>query len=220
MSFCSKFPFITVREPEQNFTNGSPSNSPASKTRRLQQDGQLTLPSVGLMLMYSQRATRNADKLLSSIQEDSNWERVNVPKEVSEGDEVYFKASDSDGPLLAVKKFSPFTGIRLMLNVNESMEQVESFYTSITKKAPLAYNKIEEGLRYRTFPLSSSLELKLVSHPSLKSHALKNVSLCFAMNNVDNICSEFPGGVRNIGDGHWQVKDPEGNSVILYSLSK
>ena len=221
VSYCSTFPFIMVREPVQNITNGSPTNSPASKTRRLAKDGEVSVPSVGLMLMYSHRATKNAGRLLDLVQEDpASWEKMEMPREISEGDEVYFKASTYEGPLLAVKKFSPFSGIRIMLHVNKNMEEVERFYTLITGKTPLAYNKIEEGLSYRTFPLSSTLELKLVSHPALKSHPLKSVSLCFMMNDVNKMCSEIPGGVRNIGEGHWQVKDPEGNSVILYSLLK
>lgn len=217
----SVFPFVCVREPEHKFTNGgSPSNSPASKTRRIDDHG-LTSPAVGIMLMFTQRAQKNSDRCLDVVKSSStDWEEVKVPQAISEGDEVYFKTANVDGPLFAVKRLSPCPGVRILLYVNNNMDEMEKFYTLITGKTPLAYNKIEEGLSYRKFPLSDKLELELVLHPSLKSHTVKNTALCFMMNGVNKMCSEIPGGVRNIGEGHWQVKDPQGNAVILYSLLK
>lgn len=221
VSHQSVFPFLCVREPEHKFSNGeSPTNSPASKTRRVENGG-LTMPAVGMMLMYTQRAQRNSARCLNTVKSSSmEWEEVKVPPAVSEPDEVYFKAANIDGPLFAVKKLSPCPGVRIILFVNKDMDEVERFYTLITGKTSLAYNKIEEGLSYRKFPLSDKLELQLVSHPSLKSQPVKNTALCFMMNDVNKMCSEIPGGVRNIGEGHWQVKDPEGNVLILYSLLK
>ena len=221
VSHQSVFPFVCVREPEHKFTNGgSPTNSPASKTRRID-NGSQTSPAVGMMLMFTQRAQKNSERCLNVVKSSStDWEKVKVPQAISEGDEVFFKAASIDGPLFAVKKLSPRPGVRILLFVNTDMDEMEKFYTFITGKTSLAYNKIEEGLSYRKFPLSDKLELQLVSHPSLKSHTVKNTALCFMMDDVNQMCSEIPGGVRNIGEGHWQVKDPEGNAVILYSLLK
>jgi len=221
ISHRSIFPFLCVREPEHKFTNGaSPTNSPASKTRRMD-NGSLTSPALGVMLMFTQRAQKNSESCLNVVKGNSrDWEQVNMPQAISDGDEVYFKAANNDGPLFAVKKLSPCPGVRILIFVNKDMDEVERFYTLITGKTPMAYNKIEEGLTKRTFPLSNKLELQLISHPSLKSQPVKNTALCFMMNDVNKMCSEIPGGVRNIGEGHWQVKDPEGNAVILYSLLK
>lgn len=221
VSHQSVFPFLCIREPEHKFTNGeSPTNSPASKTRRIENGGRIT-PAVGMMLMYTQRAQRNSERCLNAIKTSpTDWEEVSLSPAISEGDEVYFKTGNIEGPLFAVKKLSPCPGVRIILFVNKDMDEVERFYSLITGKTPLAYNKIEEGLSYRKFPLSDKLELQLVSHPSLKSQPLKNTALCFMMNDVNKMCSEIPGGVRNIGEGHWQVKDPEGNAIVLYSLLK
>lgn len=221
VSHQSVFPFLCVREPEHKFTNGgSPTNSPASKTRRIDNGG-VTTAAVGMMLMFTQRAQRNSERCLNAVKSSSvDWEEVKVPQEVSEGDEVYFKAANIDGPLFAVKKLSPCPGVRILLFVNKDMDEMERFYTLITGKTSLAYNKIVEGLSYRKFPLSDKLELQLISHPSVKSHPVKNTALCFMMDDVNKMCSEIPGGVRNIGEGHWQVKDPEENAIILYSLLK
>ncbi|XP_068695350.1 uncharacterized protein [Montipora foliosa] len=223
VSHQSVFPFLYVREPEYKFSNGdtdSPTNSPASKTRRID-NGNSVIPSVGIMLMYTQRAQSNSERCLGVVKSNtSQWQKVNVPQAIFEGDEVYFKATNNDGPLFAVKKLSPCPGVRIIIFVNKNMDEVERFYSLITGKPSLAYNKIEEGLSYRKFPLSDKLELQLVSHPSVKSHPVKNSALCFMMNDVNKMCSEIPGGVRNIGEGHWQVKDPEGNTLILYSLLK
>lgn len=221
ISYRSTFPFLCIREPEHKFTNGaSPTNSPASKTRRMDNGG-VTSPALGVMLMFTQRAQKNSESCVNVVKgSPRDWEQVNMPQAISEEDEVYFKASNNDGPVFAVKKLSPCPGVRILIFVNKDMDEVEKFYSLITGKTPLAYNKIEEGLSYRKFPLSEKLELQLVSHPSLKSHPVKNTALCFMMNDVNRMCSEIPGGVRNIGEGHWQVKDPEGNAVILYSLLK
>lgn len=221
VSHQSVFPFLCIREPEHKFTNGeSPTNSPASKTRRIENGGRIT-PAVGMMLMYTQRAQRNSERCLNAIKTSpTDWEEVSLSPAISEGDEVYFKTGNIEGPLFAVKKLSPCPGVRIILFVNKDMDEVERFYSLITGKTPLAYNKIEEGLSYRKFPLSDKLELQLVCHPSLKSQPLKNTALCFMMNDVNKMCSEIPGGVRNIGEGHWQVKDPEGNAIVLYSLLK
>lgn len=175
-------------------------------------NGSLASPALGVMLMFTQRAQKNSESCLNVIKGNSrDWEQVNMPQAISDGDEVYFKAANNDGPLFAVKKLSPCPGVRILLFVNKDMDEVERFYTLITGKTPLAYNKIEEGLSYRKFPLSDKLELQLISHPSLKSQPVKNTALCFMMNDVNKMCSEIPGGVRNIGEGHWQVKDPEGD---------
>lgn len=222
VSHRSVFPFLCVREPEYNkFCNGdSPTNSPASKTRRID-DGGLVMPSVGIMLMYTKQAQRNSERCLNVVKSNpSEWQEVDIPQAISEEDEVYFKAANNEGPLFAVKKLSPCPGVRIVIFVNRDMDEVEKFYSMITGKTSLAYNKIEEGLSYRKFPLSEKLELQLVSHPSVKSHPVKNSALCFMMNDVNKMCSEIPGGVRNIGEGHWQVKDPEGNILVLYSLLK
>lgn len=225
VSHHSTFPFLSVREPEHKFNNGSsPSNSPASKTRRVDNGG-LTKPAVGVMLMFTQRAEKNSESCLSVVRGNSKeWEQVNVPQGIAEGpgDEVYFKAANREGPVFAVKKLSPGSGVRIILFVNKDIDEVEHFYHLITGKQPLHLNKIEEGLSTRTFPLSPKLELQLVCHPALTSHPVKNAALCFMLkgNDVNEMCSEIPGGLRNIGEGHWQGKDPEGNAVILYSLLK
>ena len=221
VSKSSVFPFLSIREPEHKFADRvSPSNSPATKTRRVVDD-EVMLPAVGIMLLFTQRAQRNSEGCVNAMKGNAkDWDQVKLPQEISEKDEVYFKATTLHGPLIAVKKLAPCSGVRIILFVNRDMAEVERFYSLITGKSPLAYNKIEEGLSCRNFPLSEKLEFQLISHPSLRSHPVKNVALCFMMNDVNKMCSEIPGGVRNIGEGHWQVKDPEGNCVILYSLLK
>ena len=110
----SVFPFVCIREPEHKFTNGgSPSNSPASKTRRIDDHG-LTSPAVGIMLMFTQRAQKNSDRCLDVVKSSStDWEEVKVPQAISEGDEVYFKTANVDGPLFAVKRLSPCPGVHI-----------------------------------------------------------------------------------------------------------
>ncbi|XP_032234594.2 uncharacterized protein LOC5509774 [Nematostella vectensis] len=218
--YCSKFPFLTIREPLQKVNGSSPTNSPASKQRRLADShDQQTVPAIGIMLMFAQTAKRNADKALKAMRAHPTLKQAKLPKEITEEDEVHFKlSSESNGLLLSLKQSSPFAGVRITVIVNKNLEQVERFYSLITGKTPLAYNKIEEGLSCRTYPLSRKLELQLVSHPQVKSHQVQHIALCFAVEDMNQMCSEIPGGVRNIGEGHWHVTDPDGNSVILYSL--
>lgn len=186
----------------------------------MEPENQALTPGIGLMLMFSQKAQQNTHRILHSVNESQDWEVVNLPKEITDCDETFFENKSFGGPLWAIKSMSPFSGVRIILFVNKNLDQVEAFYSLITGKKALAYNKIEEGLSSRTFPLSKQLELHLVSHPSLHSKKLHNVALCFGINDINKLCSEIAGGIRNLGEDHWQVKDPDGNIVILYSLLK
>lgn len=172
------------------------------------------------MMMFTSKAQKNADKFLERIQSSGEWREVTMPPPITEEDELYFDLSNKSELLLAVKQGSPFAGIKITIFVNNNLEEMERFYSSITGKSPLAYNKIEEGLSLRTYPLSSKLELQLVLHPLVKCRHVSNVALCFTVDDINNLLSEIPGGVRNIGEDHWHVTDPDGNSVILYSLLK
>ena len=220
VSYSSSFPFVTVREPDNLLNDANISDSPATKTRRMEPGNQSSTPAVGIMLMYSQKAQQNASRILQSVKESKEWEVLGLPKAIADYDEIFFFNKVCNGPLWAVKSLSPFSGVRIFLFVNKNLDQVEAFYSLITGKTALAYNKIEEGLSCRTFPLSKQLELQLVSHPSLYSKQLQNVALCFEVSDINKMCSEIAGGIRNVGEGHWQVKDPEGNVVILHSLLK
>ena len=106
------------------------------------------MPSVGIMLMYTKQAQRNSEMCLNVVKSNpSEWQEVNIPQAISEEDEVYFKAANNEGPLFAVKKLSPCPGVRIVIFVNRDMDEVERFYSMITGKTSLAYNKIEEGDR-------------------------------------------------------------------------
>lgn len=219
--YSSSFPFISIREPDNllDVTNNI-TDSPASKARKMEPENQPLLPAIGLMLMFSQKAQHNAHRILLSVKESRDWEEVNLPKEIIDCDETFFLNKGFGGPLWAVKSLSPFSGVRIFLFVNNNLDQVEAFYSLITGKKALAYNKIEEGLSCRTFPLSKQLELHLVSHPSLHSKQLPNVALCFGVNDVNKLYSEIAGGIRNVREEHWLVKDPDGNLVVLHTLLK
>jgi hypothetical protein len=144
------------------------------------------------------------------------WKELHLPKEFSENGEVYFKFSSIPGMLISVQQGSPLAGIKMLLIVNTNFDEMEKFYTCLTGKLPLPFDNIKEGFRYRKYSLSRKLELQLVLHPKLKSHQVQNVNLCFAID--DKSMSGIPGDRCNIGEKHWQVMDPDGNSVILYSL--
>ncbi|KXJ29642.1 hypothetical protein AC249_AIPGENE18514 [Exaiptasia diaphana] len=221
VTFSSKFSYLSLREPIQKGGNGtSPSTSPQVKSRKLDLEGVSSVPAFGMMMIFTARAQKNADTLLGRIKSSSEWKEITMPKQISEEDELHFDLSNKSEVLFSVKQGSPFAGIKVTVFVNENFEEMERFYSLITGKSPLAYNKIEEGLCLRTYSLSSKLELQLVLHPTVESHNSSNVALCFAVEDITKLLSEIPGGVRNIGEDQWQLTDPDGNSVILYSLLK
>lgn len=220
VTFSSKFPYLTLREPTQRGNGGSPDSSPQSKARKLESECSSRVPSFSMQMIFTSKAKKNADKLLERITSSGDLNQVAMPQALVEEDERYFGLTDKSELLVAIKQESPFPGLKIAIFVNNNFGEMERFYTIITGKNPLAYNKIEEGLSLRIFSLSSKLELQLILHPSIKSRHVGHVALCFAVEDISKLLSEIRGGVRNIGEDHWHVTDPDGNSVILYSSLK
>ncbi|XP_031567081.1 uncharacterized protein LOC116302031 [Actinia tenebrosa] len=211
VSYCSNFSCIALKETAQKaIYSTSPTDFPQTDE---------IVPAISMMFMFMAKAQRNAQKFIQAMEiAGKDWEEFSMPKEFCENGEVFLKFSNTPGVSLSVKQGSPFAGIKIMLFVSKKFEEMETFYSFITGKSPLVVDRMEEGIRYRTYSLSRKLELQLVLHPRLKPLHSKNVNLCFSINNIDNILSGFSGDVCNVGESHWQVKDPEGNSVILYSF--
>lgn len=220
VTFASKFSYLSLREPIQRGNGSSPNSSPQSKARKLEPEFSSTVPAFSMQMMFTSKAQKNADKVLDRIRCSEDWSQVTMPQALVEDDENYFNLTDKSNLLLAVKQGSHFPGLKISIFVNNNFDEMEQFYSIITGKNPIAYNKIEEGLSLRIFSLSSKLELQLILHPSVKSRHVSNVALCFSVEDINKLLSQIPGGVRNITEDHWHLTDPDGNSVILYSLLK
>lgn len=211
VSYCSKFSWIAIRETTQKpISSTSPTDVPQTDD---------IVPAISMKLMFMAKAQRNALKFMQAIKmAGKDWEECSLPKEFCENGEIFYKFSKTPGMSLSIQQGSPFAGIKIMLFVNRNLEEMEKFYSFITGKSPLVVNKMKEGIKYRTYSLSKNLELQLVLHPRLKPLHSQSVSLCISINNIDKILPGIPGDVCNVGDRHWQVTDPEGNSVLLYSV--
>ncbi|XP_077986867.1 uncharacterized protein LOC144441190 [Glandiceps talaboti] len=214
MPFSSAFTHVTIRE-KGNDAQFPHSNSddhiPPSKHRKLDR----SVPSLAVTMMFTGHMQKRAIKSTKCLA-STPWELFTLPDPVTkvvDYDTQYFSNMEVDMPLWAVKTGCPMAGVRISLFVRDSVnfDIMDQFYRNITGLTPFERDLNNSEVRYATFTLSQKAEFTLVYYPGVVPEAQDNLSLYFRIDNQSKAI-----GAEKVSDDHWQLRDIEGNRVILF----
>ncbi|XP_002735384.1 uncharacterized protein LOC100374528 [Saccoglossus kowalevskii] len=210
--FSSALTHVTIRETGcDNNSDHSEDGMPPSKHRKVDR----SVPSVGVTMMFTGQMQRRAVKSAKCLA-SAPWEMYSLPEAVTkvvDYDTQYFHNVEQDMPMWAVKTGCPMSGIRMSLFVRErsNFDTMDQFYRNITGLTPFERDLNNSDVRYATFTLSPKAEFTLVHYPGVNARSLENVSLYFRVNSPSKAI-----GAEKVSDDHWQLKDFEGNRVVLF----
>ncbi|XP_033119093.1 uncharacterized protein LOC117118586 isoform X2 [Anneissia japonica] len=178
---------------------------------------QYSCPPVAVSMLFTGQTQSLAIKTIEALS-TRPWDQFLLSDEVRNAVEYetkYFVNTARDFPIIGVKTAMPISGVRISLFVNnfKKFSLMEEFYTKLTAVTPFKREVNHEEIRYCTFTLSQRSEFTLAAYPGVSPSPNPNLILYF---NVRNASSCVP-GARKVTDDHWQVSDPEGNKVILFT---
>ncbi|XP_022107075.1 uncharacterized protein LOC110988125 [Acanthaster planci] len=180
------------------------------------QDGDI--PHMAITLMFSSQAQSRAAEVLKVLSAGDPWRPYRLPepvaKELEDDNTTYFRHATLGLPLWGVKTGASESGVRLTLFVKEGsdFQQMEKFYGKVTGVSPLQQSR-GTAVKRSTYPLSNRLEFTLALYQGLTPHAHENHLLYFQTN-------EQAIGAQKLAEDHWQLKDPENNTVLLFTTMK
>ncbi|XP_070532510.1 uncharacterized protein [Ptychodera flava] len=211
--FSSAFTHVTIREMADTHQghDNSDETTPPAKHRRVDR----SIPSIAVTMMFTGQMQKRALKSAKCLA-SAPWELFSLPDsviKVVDYDTQYFNNTEDDMPLWAVKTGCPMAGVRISLFVREriNFDIMDQFYRNITGVTPFERDLNNSEVRYATFTLSPKAEFTLVHYPGVNPQPLDNLSLYFCVENQSKAI-----GAEKISDDHWQLKDIEGNKVILF----
>ncbi|XP_064649530.1 uncharacterized protein LOC135501378 [Lineus longissimus] len=198
----SPFTYLTVRHTEDTNTPIRPSSIDV-------------LPALCLMLLFEGKTQANANLSLKRLAQ-SPWQPVQLPDVVTKSFDHNldaFQNMEFSVPMFGVKTGCPYTGVQLMVLVQERgrFEEMEHFYHNVTGLKPLTRHSAGSEVQYCVFPLSQRAELVIAYYPEVTVGSLKNSSVYIQVSDVKHIQ-----GIIKISADHWHINDPEGNKVVLF----
>ncbi|XP_072046171.1 LOW QUALITY PROTEIN: uncharacterized protein [Amphiura filiformis] len=148
------------------------------------------------------------------------WRLEKLPEEIAKEvdfDTNLYVHSEMNLPLWGILTGVPMSGVRLMLLVKDAanFESMEQFYCNITGVAPLRQKLCNGSIRYSTFSLSPRAEFTLVSYAGVIPETKEDIALHFQIRNTNKAI-----GAQKLSEDHWQLRDPEGNVVVLFTTMK
>ena len=221
LPFSSAFSFTLLHE---TLTVASGNNShvnnhddETSPTKR--QKVETLTPSLCLTMLFDGSNQGHAQRALKHLNR-SPWQPVKLSDEVSKVIDAgleYFINKDYSTSMWGIKTGCPQAGVQLVVFVDalEKFTPMEEFYKMITGLEPFRRDITGSDVRYSVYALSQRAELVLAHYPALSPGRPQHCALAVQVNNTNHI----PGTVA-VDTDRWQVYDPEGNKVILYSVLK
>lgn len=203
--FSGAFTHIEVHETDQPSVNSGTNGG--------------AIPSVGVILMFGGHAQSRAVAAME-VMSSKPWHMEKLPEEIAKEvdyDTNLYVHSEMNLPLLGIRTGVPMSGVRLLLLVKDpaSFESMEQFYCNITGVAPLRQKLVNGSIRYSTFSLSSRAEFTLASYAGVIPKTKDGISLHFQIRNTNKAI-----GAEKLSEDHWQLRDPEGNAVVLFTTMK
>ena len=178
-----------------------------------------SIPSIGIILMFSGHSQSRAVAAMD-VMSSKPWQLEKLPEEVAKEvdfDTNLYTHTGMNLPMWGIRTGVPMSGVRLMLLVKDpaSYETMEQFYCNILGVAPLRQKLADGNIRYSTYSLSSRAEFTLTCYSGLISQISQNVALHFQIRNTNKAI-----GAEKLSEDHWQLRDPEGNAVVLFTTMK
>ena len=100
---------------------------------------------------------------------------------------------------------------------SENFDKMSDFYNRLIPREPSDILHSDPGGSYQVHPLSRRAELMLVDYPGLRPTVCSNISLHIQVTgSADSRVTE----AKQINAQEWQVTDPEGNVVTLFTALK
>ena len=175
--------------------------------------------SIALTMLFDGANQRHACKA-QQVLSQSPWQQVQLPESVTKDLDIgtrYFRGSNDSLPMWGLQDGCAQAGVRLAVFVRNVSKypDMQSYYSKALGVPPLLRESSSSAMRSATYALSSRAELAVVSHPDFHTSHSANLSVCIQVKEALPI-----DGAQSIAPGYWQGHDPEGNSVIFFSVLK
>ncbi|XP_038046177.1 uncharacterized protein LOC119720544 [Patiria miniata] len=206
-NFSGAFKHVNILEIQRLFPAGSAGDAK-----------QGDIPRLAVTLMFSGRAQSRAVEVIKVLSAGDQWKPYQLPepvaRELEDENTTYYQHAALSLPLWGVKTGATSSGVRVTLFVKggTDFQQMEAFYGKVTGVSPLQQNG-GAAAKWSTFPLSNRLEFTLAFYQGLSPRASENHLLYFQTN-------EQAIGAEKLAEDHWQLKDPENNTAVLFTTMK
>ncbi|XP_071948534.1 uncharacterized protein [Antedon mediterranea] len=178
---------------------------------------QNSCPPVAVSMLFTGQTQSLALKTIEALSARP-WDQFLLTDEVRnavEYDTKYFINTARDFPIFGVKTAMPISGVRISLFVKDvkKFTKMEDFYSKVTMVKPYKRELNHEEIRYSTYTLSERSEFTLAAYPGVSPVSNPNLVLYFHVRNVSSCIPE----AQKLSEDHWQMIDPEGNKLILFT---